>query len=107
MSSESLYVYEKNSFNFLDTNGDGIGDLNGISQRLDYLRLQFNINTIFLRCLGGYICNNGPRGVEVAPQLGNIETLNQLIKQANQMNIKVEVIIILRTSILALLKILN
>ncbi|CAF1225407.1 unnamed protein product, partial [Didymodactylos carnosus] len=38
--------------------------------------------------LGGYICNNGPRGVEVAPQLGNIETLNQLIKQANQMNIK-------------------
>ncbi|CAF0922944.1 unnamed protein product [Didymodactylos carnosus] len=88
-SLENLYIYEINPFNFFDTNSDGIGDLNGVSQRLHYLKLHFNINAILLRCLGGFVCNNGPWVHEgIAPQLGDIETLNQLIEQANRMNIK-------------------
>jgi alpha-glucosidase len=40
-------VYEIYSRSFHDSNGDGVGDLNGILQRLDYL-VQLGIDAIWL-----------------------------------------------------------
>jgi alpha-glucosidase len=38
-------IYEIYPRSFQDTNGDGIGDLNGVTSRLDYLR-QLGVNAI-------------------------------------------------------------
>ncbi len=40
-------IYEIYPRSFQDTNGDGIGDLNGITQRLDYLQ-QLGVDAIWL-----------------------------------------------------------
>ena len=40
-------IYQIYPRSFQDSNGDGIGDLNGIRQRLDYLR-SLNIKTVWL-----------------------------------------------------------
>lgn len=40
-------IYEINTPDFFDSDGDGYGDLNGVSQKLDYL-LQFGVTSIML-----------------------------------------------------------
>ena len=40
-------IYEVYPRSFQDTNGDGIGDLNGITERLDYLQ-QLGIDAIWI-----------------------------------------------------------
>src|ERR1700747_2461665 len=40
-------IYEISPRSFQDSNGDGIGDLNGITERLDYLK-QLGVDAIWL-----------------------------------------------------------
>ena len=44
---KNAVIYEVYPRSFQDTNGDGIGDLNGIAQRLDYLQA-LGIDAIWL-----------------------------------------------------------
>ena len=44
---KNAVIYEIYPRSFQDTNGDGIGDLNGITQRLDYLK-ELGVDAIWL-----------------------------------------------------------
>ena len=49
-------IYPKS---FLDTNGDGIGDLRGIISKLDYLKKLGIDNYLVIACLQITICRSG------------------------------------------------
>lgn len=77
---------------FYDSNGDGIGDLNGITQKLAYVK-SLNCNAIWLSpCFaspfkdGGYDVSDF---YQVAPRYGNNEDLKNLFEQAHKLGIKV------------------
>jgi alpha-glucosidase len=44
---KNAVIYEVYPRSFQDTNGDGIGDLNGITERLDYLK-DLGVDAIWL-----------------------------------------------------------
>ena len=44
---ESAVIYHVYTSSFLDTNGDGIGDLNGIFAKLDYLK-DLGVDVVYL-----------------------------------------------------------
>ena len=82
-------IYPKS---FYDSNGDGIGDLNGITEKLDYLN---NLGVTLL-----WICpifkspmdDNGydiSDYYDIAPEFGTMEDLDNLIKKAKEKNIKI------------------
>ncbi len=77
---------------FADSNGDGIGDLQGIIDHLDYLR-DLGIDAIWL-------CPHYPSPLydcgydvadytDVAPEYGTLETFRQFLAQAHQHDIRV------------------
>src|ERR1700683_5217515 len=45
---QNAVIYEVYPRSFQDTNGDGIGDLNGITERLDYLK-DLGVDAIWLQ----------------------------------------------------------
>jgi alpha-glucosidase len=90
-------VYQIYPRSFQDTNGDGIGDLQGIINRLDYLnngtRRSLGIDAIWISPFYpspmadfGYDVANY---TDVAPMFGDLETFDRLIEAAHQRNIKV------------------
>ncbi|MBQ6798859.1 MAG: alpha-glucosidase [Oscillospiraceae bacterium] len=78
-------VYQIYPRSFLDTNGDGIGDLRGIIQKLDYLQ-DLGINTIWLSPV--YKSPNDDNGYDIAdykaiqPEFGTMEDFEELIAEA-------------------------
>lgn len=89
---DNAVFYEIYPQSFLDTNADGIGDFQGIINKLDYIReLGFNalwINPCFLSPFGdaGYDVADYYR---VAPRYGTNEDLKRLFSQAHQRGIHV------------------
>jgi maltose alpha-D-glucosyltransferase/alpha-amylase len=84
--------YEIYPQSFYDTNGDGIGDLNGIIEKLDYIS-QLGCNAIWINpCFdspfmdAGYDVRDYKR---VAPRYGTNEDLYRLFKAAHQKGLKV------------------
>lgn len=84
--------YEIYPRSFQDTNGDGVGDLNGITRRLDYLQ-SLGINAIWITP-----CYPSPQvdfGYDVSdyenidPQYGTLADFDRLIAQANKRHIRV------------------
>ena len=77
-----------------DTNGDGIGDLQGIIDELDYL-VEFGADAIWLSPF--YPSPMKDFGYDVAdycdvdPMFGNLEQMDQLIAEAHKRNIRVVV----------------
>ncbi len=77
---------------FLDRNGDGIGDLNGITSKLDYLH-DLGINLIWICPIfdspmadNGYDVSNYHR---INPSFGTMEDFTNLINKAHSLGIRV------------------
>jgi alpha-glucosidase len=85
-------VYEIYPRSFQDSNGDGIGDLNGITSRLGYLQ-GLGVDAIWISPMYpspqvdfGYDISNYE---SVDPQYGTLADMDTLISQAKQRNIRV------------------
>ena len=80
----SWHIYQIYPRSFLDTNGDGIGDLRGVIDKLDYLK-ELGINAIWLcPC---YKSPNEDNGYDVEDyrdimdEFGTMEDIRELIAQ--------------------------
>ncbi len=85
-------IYEIYPRSFQDSNGDGIGDLNGIAQRISYLQ-ELGVDAIWIAPFYpspqvdfGYDISDY-RGVD--PQYGTLADFDHLLAQAKQHNIRV------------------
>jgi alpha-glucosidase len=85
-------VYEIYPRSFQDSNGDGIGDLNGITERLDYLQ-SLGVNAIWLSPIYpspqvdfGYDISNYEN---IDPQYGTLADFDRLVAEANKRNVRI------------------
>lgn len=84
-------AYEIFVRSFYDTNGDGIGDLNGVTRKLDYLHW-LGVRAIWLMPINpspsyhGYDVTDYKK---INPQYGTLADFKRLIKKAHQLNIKI------------------
>jgi alpha-glucosidase len=89
---DSAVFYEIYPRSFQDTNGDGIGDLNGITARLDYLE-QLGIDAIWITPF--FPSPNADFGydvsdyVNVAPEYGTLKDWDKLVSEARKRRIRV------------------
>jgi alpha-glucosidase len=85
-------IYEIYPRSFQDSNGDGIGDLNGITSRLDYLQ-QLGIDAIWITPF--FPSPNADFGydvsdyVNVAPEYGTLQDWDKLVSEARRRGIRV------------------
>jgi alpha-glucosidase len=89
---KNAVIYEIYPRSFQDTNGDGVGDLNGITERLDYLK-DLGVDAIWLTP-----CYPSPQvdfGYDVSdyeaidPQYGTMADFDRLMAEANKRHIRV------------------
>ena len=79
-------VYQIYPRSYMDTNGDGIGDINGIISKLDYLA-DLGINTIWLSPL--YTSPDDDNGYDIAdykaidPKFGTMEEFDTLLAEGD------------------------
>ena len=85
-------IYEIYPRSFQDSNGDGVGDLNGITQRLDYLK-GLGVDAIWLSPIYpspqvdfGYDVSNYEA---IDPQYGTMADFDHLVAEAKKRNIRV------------------
>ncbi|MCU9612664.1 alpha-glucosidase [Caldibacillus lycopersici] len=89
---QTAVVYQIYPRSFQDSNGDGIGDLQGIITRLDYLE-NLGISAIWLSPV--YQSPNDDNGYDISDyqnimtEFGTMEDMDELIKQAEKRNIKI------------------
>ena len=82
-------IYPKS---FMDSNGDGIGDLNGIIGRLDYLK-DLGVDIIWLSPI--YVSPLADQGYDIAdyraidPRFGTMEDMDRLLKEAHKRDIRI------------------
>jgi alpha-glucosidase len=85
-------IYEIYPRSFQDSNCDGVGDLNGITQRLDYLK-DLGVDAIWITPM--YPSPQVDFGYDIAdytaidPQYGTMADFDRLIKEAKARNIRV------------------
>ena len=85
-------IYEIYPRSFQDSNGDGIGDLNGVTSRLDYLK-QLGVDAIWLTPF--FPSPNADFGydisdyVNVAPEYGTLKDWDRLVSEANKRGIRI------------------
>ncbi|HMD76189.1 MAG TPA: alpha-glucosidase [Terracidiphilus sp.] len=89
---KNAVIYEIYPRSFQDTNGDGIGDLNGITERLDYLK-ELGVDAIWLTP-----CYPSPQvdfGYDISdyekidPQYGTLKDFDRLVAEAGKRHIRV------------------
>jgi alpha-glucosidase len=89
---KSAIIYEIYPRSFQDSNGDGIGDLKGILQRLDYL-VQLGVDAIWISPI--YRSPMADFGYDVAdycsvdPIFGTVQDFDHLLQEAHHRNLKV------------------
>lgn len=85
-------VYQIYPKSFQDSNGDGIGDINGIRSRLDYLK-HLGVTMLWLcPIFSSPMDDNGydiSDYLNVAEEFGTMEDLKKLIQEAKQLGIKI------------------
>ncbi len=85
-------LYEVYPRSFQDSNGDGVGDINGITSRLDYLK-SLGVGAIWITPM--YPSPQVDFGYDIAdyeaidPQYGTLADLDNLVKQAKSRGIRV------------------
>ncbi len=89
---KNAVIYEVYPRSFQDTNGDGIGDLNGITQRLDYLQ-ELGVDAIWLTPV--YPSPHVDFGYDISdykdidPQYGTLADFDRLVAEAGKRHIRV------------------
>jgi maltose alpha-D-glucosyltransferase/alpha-amylase len=84
--------YEVHVKSFYDSNGDGIGDIEGLRQKLDYLQ-ELGVDCLWI--LPFYVSPLKDDGYDIAdyyninPQYGTIQDFRRLLKDAHRRNIRV------------------
>ncbi|MFC0471086.1 alpha-glucosidase [Halalkalibacter kiskunsagensis] len=84
-------VYQIYPRSFMDSNGDGIGDLQGVISKLDYLE-KLGIDVIWICPI--YKSPNDDNGYDISDyqdimdEFGTMEEFDQLLKEAHQRGIK-------------------
>jgi len=87
---KNAVIYEIYPRSFQDSNGDGIGDLNGITSRLDYLQ-KLGINAIWLTPI--YPSPQVDFGYDISdyysidPQYGTLADFDRLVSEAHKRHI--------------------
>ncbi|PLR82606.1 glycoside hydrolase family 13 protein [Bacillus sp. V33-4] len=85
-------VYQIYPKSFYDSNGDGIGDLQGIIQKLDYLK-ELGVDVIWLSPI--YDSPNDDNGYDISDyyqimnEFGTMEDFDQLLDAAHQRGLKI------------------
>lgn len=88
----SSVVYQIYPRSFKDSNDDGIGDINGIREKLDYLK-ELGIDVIWLSPV--YKSPNDDNGYDISDyydimdEFGTMEDMDNLLKEANERGIKI------------------
>ena len=88
----SSVVYQIYPRSFRDSNGDGIGDLNGIIEKLDYLK-ELGIDVIWLSPV--YKSPNDDNGYDISDyrdimdEFGNMDDMERLLNEAKDRGIKI------------------
>ena len=89
---QSGVIYQIYPRSFFDSNNDGIGDINGIIQKLDYLQW-LGIEAIWLSPINkspmydfGYDISDY---YDIDPSYGTMEDFDRLIEEAHKRNIKI------------------
>jgi|HubBroStandDraft_1064217.scaffolds.fasta_scaffold06742_2 alpha-glucosidase len=89
---KNAVIYEVYPRSFQDTNGDGIGDLNGITKRLDYLK-DLGVDAIWLTPV--YPSPQVDFGYDISdyrnidPQYGTMADFDRLVAEAEKRHIRV------------------
>lgn len=85
-------IYQLYPRSFYDTNGDGIGDLRGVIEKLDYLK-ELGIGAIWLNPV--YASPNDDMGYDISdyqdimPEFGTMDDMNELLDKAHQKGIRI------------------
>lgn len=89
---QTAMFYQIYPRSFKDSNGDGIGDLNGITSKLEYLK-DIGVTATWLSPIFaspmvdfGYDISNF---VAIHPEFGTMEDFDNMIKKANELGIKI------------------
>ena len=88
----SSVVYQIYPRSFNDSNGDWIGDINGIREKLDYLK-ELGIDVIWLSPV--YKSPNDDNGYDISDycdimdEFGTMDDMEKLLKEANEKGIKI------------------
>ena len=98
---QNSVVYQIYPRSFQDSNGDGIGDIQGIIKRLDYLQ-ELGIDAIWLSPVcrspqddNGYDISDYQ---DIDPMFGNLDDMEQLISEAKKRNIRIIMDLVLNHS---------
>ncbi len=85
-------IYQIYPRSFADSNGDGIGDLNGITARLDYLA-ELGVDALWLSPISpspdvdfGYDVSDY---VDIDPKFGTLADFDRLLAEAHRRNIHI------------------
>lgn len=85
-------VYQVYPKSFKDSNGDGIGDLRGVIEKIDYIK-ELGVNTIWLNPI--FVSPQVDNGYDIAnyyaidERLGTMEDFDELVMAAHERGIKV------------------
>ena len=85
-------VYQIYPRSFMDSNGDGIGDIKGITSKLDYLK-ELGIDVIWLSPV--YQSPNDDNGYDISDyqaimqEFGNMEDFDEMLAAAHERGIKI------------------
>lgn len=89
---ESSVVYQIYPRSFQDSNGDGVGDIAGITSRLEYLE-KLGVDVIWLSPV--YKSPNDDNGYDISdyeailPEFGTMADMDELIREAKQRGIQI------------------
>ncbi|CUQ52302.1 glycosidase [Hungatella hathewayi] len=85
-------VYQIYPRSFKDSNGDGIGDIRGIIEKIDYIK-NLGVDVLWLSPI--YQSPNDDNGYDISdyqaimPEFGTMKDFDELLKQAHKRNIKI------------------
>ncbi len=85
-------VYEIYPRSFCDSDGDGIGDLNGITEKLDYLK-ELGVNVLWLAPV--YQSPNDDNGYDISDyrnimtEFGTMKDFDRLLSEAHKRGLKI------------------